>query len=128
LFAGLGFHVSRANANFNGGLAVNWLGRLAIQEIYHNELVTSSWNSRNSFFILCCHAQFSSPAPTGSTRNSQQPSLFSFQFGAHDSQQPSFQLALRSATQPGSKFSAFDSNREIRQQPTTKFLAFDWKR
>ena len=101
-----------------------WLGRLEIQEIYHNELVTSSWNSRNLLFLLCCLAQFSSPASTRSTRNSQQPSLFSFQFEAHDSHQPSFQLAPRSATQPGSKYSAFDSNREIRQQPTTELSAF----
>ena len=93
---------------------MNWLRRFEIQEIL--------------LFLLWCHAQFSSPASTRSTHNSQQPSLFSFQFGAHDSQQPSFQLAPRSATQPGSKFSAFDSNREIRQQPTIKFSAFDPKR
>ena len=48
--AGLGFHVSQGNANFkcvNGGLPVKWLGRLESQEIYNNELVTSSKTCEN---------------------------------------------------------------------------------
>ena len=72
---------------------MNWLRRLEIQEIYSSSF-----------------AQFSSPASTRSTHNSQQPSsafsskrmtannqVFSLHFEAQHSQEASFQLSFQTA-------------------------------